>query len=120
MSKGSLDGLVVLDLTRVLAGPLSTMLLGDMGADIVKVERPATGEPGKGRGQGLGHGVDRVGAHGVPHVHEQVHHHQRAQGVPRRLGRELPHLKRHGAATSRHQPREDHKGGPVQAGHQYH
>ena len=39
-----LDGLVVLDFTRILAGPLATMLLSDLGADVVKVERPGTGD----------------------------------------------------------------------------
>ena len=39
-----LDGLKVVDLTRVLAGPFCAMLLGDMGADVVKVEEPVDGD----------------------------------------------------------------------------
>ena len=35
-----LDGILVADFSRVLAGPLAAMLLGDLGADVVKVERP--------------------------------------------------------------------------------
>jgi crotonobetainyl-CoA:carnitine CoA-transferase CaiB-like acyl-CoA transferase len=45
-----LSGLGVLDLSRVLAGPLCTMMLGDMRADLIKVERPSGGDETRGWG----------------------------------------------------------------------
>src|SRR5205807_17372 len=43
----ALDGLKILDLTRLLPGPFCTMLLADLGADVIKVEEPNGGDPAR-------------------------------------------------------------------------
>ena len=49
-NKGPLRGIRVIDMTRILAGPFCTMNLGDMGAEIVKIEQPGRGDDTRGWG----------------------------------------------------------------------
>ncbi len=55
----ALDGLYVLDLSRILAGPTATQLLGDLGATVIKVENPKTGgDDTRGWGPNYAQGID--------------------------------------------------------------
>ena len=56
----ALEGVRVLDLTRALAGPYCTMMLGDYGADVVKIELPGTGDDTRRLGSAPHRGPERL------------------------------------------------------------
>ncbi|MGW0948646.1 CaiB/BaiF CoA transferase family protein [Streptomyces sp. NPDC002623] len=58
MPSAALEGIRILDLSRILAAPLATQLLGDLGAEVIKVERPGAGDDSRTYGPPFAPGTD--------------------------------------------------------------
>ena len=85
---GPLAGILVLDVSRTLAGPFCTMLLGDMGATVVKIEQPGKGDPARGWPPFLdGHSTYFLSVNRNKRSVTLDIHHPEGQGLLRRMAR---------------------------------
>jgi crotonobetainyl-CoA:carnitine CoA-transferase CaiB-like acyl-CoA transferase len=57
---GALEGIRVIDMSRVFAAPVGAQILGDLGADVIKIERPGVGDDGRGYGTAWVKGKDGI------------------------------------------------------------
>src|SRR2546423_14097297 len=72
---GALDGITVLDCTQMLAGPLAGLRLGDLGADVLKIEAPGAGEVYRT------HGFEDITAAGEMTTLLPLHRNKRSGGL---------------------------------------
>jgi crotonobetainyl-CoA:carnitine CoA-transferase CaiB-like acyl-CoA transferase len=72
---GALDGIRVLDATQMLAGPLAATRLGDLGADVIKIESPRSGEFNRT------HGFDDIRVHGEMSTFLAVNRNKRSMAI---------------------------------------
>ena len=72
---GALDGLLVLDATQMLAGPLAATRLGDLGADVIKIEPPRSGEFNRT------HGFEDIRVHGEMTTFTAVNRNKRSLAI---------------------------------------
>ena len=79
---GALDGVAILDFSRVLAGPFATMMLADLGATVTKVERPGGGDETRGWGP-------PYDAHGDATYFQAVNRNKREPGARPARGADL-------------------------------
>ena len=90
-----LDGVRVLDLSRMLAGPYGSMLLADLGAEVIKIEDPRGGDPMRAMGPPF-LGPDRESAYflSINRNKKSVALDLETAGGPRRVPRPLPGVRR--------------------------
>ena len=81
MTARALDGIKVLDLSRVLAGPLSTQILADFGADVIKIELPGNGDDTRAWGPPFLTGADGEPEHGVSAYYLSCNRNKRSAAI---------------------------------------